>query len=292
MVIVGLRGGLGNQMFQYAAGRRLAHFLGAELKMDISAFRQDKQRSYALDVFSIQQRFAAEDEVAAITAPELSLFERVILRVKGIHPAPPETYVKERHFHFDPAVLELAGNVYLDGYWQSEKYFGDIKEIIMREFTVKPSQVGKNKELAAIIGDSESVSLHVRRGDYITNPITTQVHGICGLDYYGRAIGFIEKRVPSPHFFIFSDDMEWARANLKLMSGAVTLVDNNSNANAYEDLRLMSQCKHHIIANSSFSWWGAWLNPRVDKLVVAPKRWLRDDQHYDGDVIPVDWLRT
>lgn len=289
MIIVKLKGGLGNQMFQYALGRRLAHASGAMLKLDISWFEQDKVRGYGLNAFNIQEHFATPNEVIVKKIEKLSFWEKITLRFKQPNSRLFLTHIKQRHFHFDPAVLHLSDNIYLDGYWQSEKYFKDIEETIRQDFTFKIPQKGRNKELTEDILSSESVCLHIRRGDYITNPKANQFHGVCDVDFYTRSIEEIGVRVKEPYFFIFSDDPEWAREYLKLPY-PIVVVDWNNERDAYEDLRLMSLCRHHIIANSSFSWWGAWLNPNPRKLVFAPKQWFKTNKHKDIVLTPEDWI--
>jgi len=291
MVITRLIGGLGNQMFQYAVGRRLAHVLGTELKLDITEFDNYKFRTfrtYSLGNFNIREKFASPKEVAALARP--TILERMRAKVLRRPPRPPQTYIREKHFHFDPEILRLPDGVYLEGYWQSEKYFADIAGIIPQEFTVKTPQRGKDKKLAEMIAATESVGIHIRRGDYVSNPHTNQVHGVCALDYYLRCVEFINSKVKNAHFFVFSDNPQWVAENLKLPF-SMTIVNHNNSSKAYEDLRLISQCKHHIIANSSFSWWGAWLNPRKDKMVFAPKQWFGKSKASTQDLIPTQWLR-
>lgn len=293
MVITRLIGGLGNQMFQYAVGRRLAHLLGTELKLDITEFDNYKLRTfrtYSLGNFNIREKFASPKEVATLARP--TILERMRAKVLRRPPRPPQTYIKEKHFHFDSEIMKLPDGVYLDGYWQSEKYFADIAEIIRREFTVKVPQTGENQELGEQINSHESVSLHVRRGDYASDPHTNKVHGCCGLDYYLRCVEFINSKVKNAHFFVFSDEPQWVADNVK-MSCSMTIVNHNNTSKDYEDLRLISQCKHHIIANSSFSWWGAWLNPRKDKRVFAPKQWFGKEQQSSrkmDDLLPATWI--
>ncbi len=293
MIITRLIGGLGNQMFQYAVGRRLAHVLGTELKLDITEFDNYKPRTfrtYSLGNFNIREKFASPEEVAALTRP--TMLERMRAKLLRRPPRPPRTYIREKHFHFDPDILNLLDGVYLDGYWQSEKYFSDIAEIIRREFTVKVPQTGKNQELGEQINSRESVSLNVRRGDYVSNPRINKLFGCCGLDYYLRRVEFINSKVKNAHFFAFSDEPQWVADNLKLPC-SMTIVDHNNTSMEYEDLRLISQCKHHIIANSSFSWWGAWLNPRKDKMVFAPKQWFGKERQASrkmDDLLPANWI--
>lgn len=289
MIIVRLIGGLGNQMFQYAAGRRLAHVLGVEFKLDITGFEHYPLRKYYLENFNIKENFASLKEIRALT--KRPIVERVLSWTLHRPPRTASTYIREKlSFHFDSDILSLPDGIYLDGYWQSEKYFADIAGIIRREFTVKTPQMGKNKELAEMVTATESVSLHIRRGDYVSNPSTNSILGVCNLDYYTRCVEHLTQTVKNAHFFVFSDDPEWVHENLKL-SYPMTLIDHNGADKNYEDLRLMSQCKHHIIANSTFSWWGAWLGQRRDKMVFAPKSWHACEKFDTRDLIPDKWTR-
>lgn len=267
MIITKLVGGLGNQMYQYAVGRRLAWKHNTVLKLDISEFQRYKLHKYSLGAFNIQANFAGPEEIAGLT------------------------HVRERHFHFDPEVMNLDDNVYLDGYWQSWRYFADIADIIQREFTVKTAAAGRDRQLSEQIASTQSVSLHIRRGDYVSDSRTQQVHGSCDIDYYLGCVDELTKTVRNPHFFIFSDDPQWARENLKL-NFPTTLVDHNGLEKNYEDLRLMSQCKHHIIANSTFSLWAALLNPKSDKMVFAPRQWFNASKNNTKDVLPENWIKA
>jgi hypothetical protein len=290
MVITRLIGGLGNQMFQYAVGRRLAHEMGVELKLDITGFQSYKLRTYSLGNLNIQENFATLEEIKALTKPTIA--GRILAKLWHRSPRPPKTYIREKHFHFDPNILKLSDNVYLEGYWQSEKYFADIAGILRQEFTIKTPQTGKNKELGEKIATCESVSLHIRRGDYACNPHTKDVHGLCGIDYYFRCVEQISQMAKKPHFFIFSDDPKLPRDSFK-ESYPTTFVNHNGADEDYEDLHLMSQCKHHIIANSTFSWWGAWLNGRSDKIVFAPSQWFAKEEQASRkmtDLLPANWI--
>lgn len=289
MVISALCGGIGNQMFQYAAGRRLAERRGVDLKLHFIPFGGNTPREYQLGSFNIREQFASSTEVALLTSPRTGLFRKLLTRISGKQQGCPDTYVKERHYHFDPAILDLEGNVYLEGYWQSEKYFSDITPIIRNEFEIRCSPDSRNRLIAETIRACESVSIHVRRGDYVTDPETSRVHGICGPEYYAESMRYVGERVDTPHFFIFSDDPTWARDNIRTDFQS-TVVDHNGTEDAYEDLRLMSLCRYHIIANSSFSWWGAWLSENPEKIVIAPSRWFRIDSYDTRDLIPEGWI--
>ncbi len=288
MIIVKLIGGLGNQMFQYATGRRLAHELGVDLKLDISGFNASQSRRYDLSVFNIQEDFISGQELVTLVPAKSGKFRRLmncfirdsILVEKG--------RVEELALCFNPKVLTLSDGSYLDGYWQCEKYFIDIKEILKVEFQMKTAQDGKNKELAEMIASTDSVSIHVRRGDYLS--AAHQTHGLCDLNYYKSAVQLLLKTIARPSFFIFSDDIAWCREHLNLQHPTV-FVDHNAPDNAFEDLRLMSQCKHNIIANSSFSWWAAWLNQHKDKIVIAPSTWFISKQFDGRDIVPSAWIK-
>lgn len=290
MIITRLIGGLGNQLFQYAAARHLSEIHRTTLKLDISGFETYKLHKYSLGHFNIQENFATLEEITALTVRRQGIVERVLNRILHRPPKPAPTYVQEKHFHFDPEIPNLPDGVYLDGYWQSEKYFADIADILRQEFTVKTLPAGKDKELAEWMASCESVSLHIRRGSYLYPPYNA-VHGICSLDYYFSCVEYLTQTVKHPHFFIFSDEPKWVHDNLKLPY-PTTYVDHNSADRDYEDLRLMSLCRHNIIANSSFSWWGAWLNGNLDKLVVAPRGWLMDTSHNISDILPDAWIKV
>ena len=186
--------------------------------------------------------------------------------------------------------MKQEGNVYLEGFWHSEKYFKDIENVIRQEFTIRDEPDALNKEMANKIMACEPVSIHIRRGDYVSDKKTNEFHGTCSLEYYNDAIGIITKEIKAPHFFVFSDDPVWVQDNLKLKFSTTYLVYNGAEK-AYEDLRLMSLCKHHIIANSSFSWWGAWLSGNPYKIVIAPKKWFNDETIDTSDLIPDEWFR-
>ncbi|MBA7625211.1 O-antigen biosynthesis glycosyltransferase WbnK [subsurface metagenome] len=289
MIIVKLKGGLGNQLFQYAAGRRLAEVHKTILKMDTTAYYYGGPRQYELNHFNIRENVAVTAEIEKLIRLKQSKVQRFLHGLFHNHPKRPPTYICNNHSDFNPEVLNLPDNIYLEGYWCSEKYFIDIADIIRKEFTVKTPQTGKNKELAELINLAESVSIHIRRGDYIEDQKAKQSHDICTLDYYYNCIEHVTSELTKPHFFIFSDNPLWCKNNLQLLQPA-TFVGHNGPSQSYEDLRLMSQCRHNIIANSTFSWWGAWLNPNKDKLVLAPRKWLARKDKNSKDIIPSQWI--
>ena len=197
--------------------------------------------------------------------------------------------VQEPHYHFSADFFKIKKDAYLQGYWQSEKYFYDIRDILLNELTLKFDPDRDNKKHLKDIINSESVSIHVRRGDYVKNPHTRAYHGICSLDYYKRALKKIGSLVENPKYYVFSDDPDWTKENLKI-KGKVVFIINNSNKE-YEDLRLMRACKHNIIANSTFSWWGAWLGEYKNKIVIAPEKWFLTKENNYKDIVPDRWLK-
>jgi hypothetical protein len=291
MIIVQLFGGLGNQMFQYAAGRRLAYFLNTKLILDISPYGQETLRDYHLFVFSITENFASATDLERVHRPIAWNIQHPVDALRSMmHQNVTVRYVKEHHFHFYPEILALPDNVYLEGHWQSEKYFKDIEKIIRKDFIFSEEPDNLNNQMADKIRNCEAVSLHVRRGDYVSNPVTTAYHGICSEEYYRGAISKLENYVKNPHFFIFSDDPTWTKENLET-GYSTTIIDFNGSEKDYEDMRLMSLCKHHIIANSSFSWWGAWLSNNPQKIVIAPKHWFNRPEINTKDLIPESWIQ-
>lgn len=290
MIVTRLRGGLGNQLFQYAAGFRLATRHGAALRLDLTKFADFSHttpRSYELGVFALSGAPATKREIAAVTGESRGWLWR---RLAPRDPSIPTQAATEQHFHFDPDVLALPDGVLLDGYWQSERYFEDVSERLRQELAFRDPPAGRNAEMAATLAGANAVSLHVRRGDYATNPTMTAMHGMCPIDYYERAVRFVADRVRDPVFFLFSDDPDWVRDHLKIRE-AMVVVDHNGPDAGHEDLRLMSGCRHHILANSTFSWWGAWLDPRPEKIVVAPRRWFAVDTIDTTDLLPDGWIR-
>jgi len=290
MIIVRLIGGLGNQMFQYAAGRAIAYRNNTHLKLDISSFEHYMLRSYGLDNFNIVEEFATHDEIKRLKPARSQLFSFCIykLRQKMI-PWYKQSRIIERTFNFDPDIKKITGNAYLEGYWQSEKYFEDISHIIRKDLTFKEESDEMNKSLLLDIQNTNSVSVHIRRGDYVLNLKTMETHGVLGIEYYLKALKLIEKKVKDPEIFIFSDDITWSKKHLKT-DLPLHFIDQNGAKKDYEDLRLMSNCKHHIIANSSFSWWGAWLGQKEGQVVMAPANWFKIITCNYSDRLPSRWL--
>ena len=293
MVIVRLNGGLGNQMFQYALGRSVALKYGVPLRFDLQALAVDTKRTFSLPVWRIKGQIASRSDILRMRVRNKLSNKLFAHRPYYRHPV-----IIERDFTFDPNVLAAPRECWLIGYWQSEKYFCNIAEQIRAEFSPASNLSAESLEIERKIMamQGRSVFLHIRRGDYAHDPHTTQAHGNCSLEYYQRAASLISEQVTDPCFFVFSDEPEWARENLHLPF-CTTVVSHNRPGNAcevgteHEDLWLMSRCRHAILANSSFSWWGAWLNAEQSRIVVAPKQWFGTLTCDTRDLIPSEWIR-
>lgn len=290
VVIVRLVGGLGNQLFQYSLGRRLSAARKVGLKLDTSDFERSGDREFRLQHFAIEAQIATPIDVQRFQRPKSALWRFLDRLREGCKPYYRRRTVWQRGDGYDERILRVPRSVYLVGYWQSEKYFTAIRETLLDDLTVVTKPAPENIDLAARIGGCQSVSLHVRRGDYVTHPGVRSVLNTCSEQYYLSAVRVLGSTVSSPTFFVFSDDIAWAKDHLKL-DYPTTFVAHNGPERDYEDFRLMAHCRHHIIANSTFSWWAAWLSSHPDKIVVAPQQWFRDPTRSSQDLIPSDWMR-
>lgn len=286
MIIVALKGGTGNQLFQYAFGRALAIKNHDTLKLDLTTLKNAEavgniHRAYNLGAFNIAATTASTEDITSLkpTPSFVSILLRKLQnRVWG------DTTVR-----YNPALLEKTGDMYLDGYWQSPLYFNAIRTELLRELTLQSPMSAAAENYATQIKSTNAVALHVRRGDYIKNPNVERQFGTCTLTYYKAAMAEIEKTLPNPTYFIFSDDLPWVQENLPVGDTAVFVTGDGMSD--VEDLMLMSLCEHNIIANSSFSWWGAWLNQNPNKLVIAPTPWF-DRSPYDKELLPANWIQV
>lgn len=280
-------GGIGNQMFQYAMARSLADHHNDELKLDLSDFEHYTLRRYELQDFNIRAGIADREDLDSLKGRRepCSLWQRIKRRI-----LPDSALVfRERSFAYNRDIDQVKPPVYLDGYWQSERYFVSNATAIRKDFTLNAPLDTPNTEMLAFIDSVNAVSLHVRRGDYVEDPNTNRVHGVCPIDFYSNAVRYISDRVGQIHLFVFSDDHEWVRHNLAFDYPS-TFVTLNSSTRGVCDMMLMRQCKHHIVANSSFSWWGAWLNPAEGKIVIAPLKWFSDESKDTRDLTPAGWV--
>ena len=281
-------------MFQYAMGRNLSIQSGLPLSLDIaSGFKNDFYgREYSLQHFNISHDVRILDSKRY---PKHLYYTHKLFKFLNIENK-KNYLIVEDSFNYVPNLLGIRTRAYLDGYWQSEQYFESIKQVIKNEFSLKHALEGYNIELANNIESTNAVSLHIRKlhgvslnGNVADNAVKT--HGSCSLDYIREAVTFINSKVDNPVYYIFSDDFQWVKENIDLPNKTV-MVGNDNYGKDYEDLRLMSLCKHNIVANSTFSWWGAWLNSYSAKIVIAPKIWFDDTNlnSQTSDLIPPEWV--
>ena len=290
MIISQVLGGLGNQMFQFAAGRALAAFFGTGHKLDVSAYAHTEiHQGFELDrVFHATIETSTSLEMRNLLGWQANSGLRRLLGRPAFRKLRRSALIVEPHFHYQDLRVVATNNVYLSGYWQSEKYFSMAEADIRQQFRFKPLPSTENQEWLDAIARTNSVSIHIRRGDFVSSKKNLAYHGVCSRDYYAAAILAIAAKVSNPTFFVFSDDLEWVKSSMHL-SDDCRYVVHNSGIESFNDMRLMSKCKHNIIANSSFSWWGAWLNDNPQKIVVAPKKWFAHDASTQ-DLIPAGWL--
>ena len=280
MIIICLSGGLGNQMFQYALYLYLKQ-KGNQVKIDdVTEYINEKKRQIQLDIFQCSYIKASKEEICHWTDSYMDFPSRIRRKLFG-----RKTKLYRDLGEFDNQVLELT-NAYLYGWWQSEKYFKEIEKEIRQTFRFSDINYGeKNTEYLEKIRMNESVGVHVRRGDYLD--ADELYGGICTDDYYEKAMEVIKSQYPDSHFYIFTNDVLWAKEYM--VGEHITVVEGNDELHGYYDMFLMSQCKHNIIANSSFSWWAAWLNENPNKLVIAPSRWMNGreskDIYWDGMIL-------
>lgn len=289
MNIVRINCGLGNQMFQYAFYLMLKK-LNSETKLDISEFKYRKYHNgYELErIFNINPTYATKkecDKIADVSKRLLDEIRRDFLKIrkKSVGKLIAET---DANLNYKEHLLKETNSFFI-GYWQSEKYFLPISDSIRNEFTFKNELDPDNLAVKEHIEQTNSVSIHIRRGDYMKKRRVGNIGSVCSLSYFEKAIGLITQKVNTPIFFVFSDDVPWAKENLKIDN--VRYIDINYGNNSYKDMQLMSLCKHNIISNSTFSWWGAWLNNNANKIVCAPSIWFRDIKMVD--IIPDKWQK-
>ena len=294
MILVRLMGGLGNQMFQYAAGLALADHLGTEMKLDLTLLcsrgdGQDTYREYELDIFNIKAQFASKEEVNRFNPVSNSILERVGRRIARAVKK-PRVYIQDGR-GFDKGFHLLPDDVCLVGSFQSEKYFIRISSQIRTAYTFKGAQIFSESDLFDEIRRENAVAVHVRRGDYVDNSRYSQILGAKGVSYYHKAFNYIAERVSNPVLFFFSDDIAWCKANIKTAIPVCYVSNPATEEPAWKDLFLMSCCKHFIIPNSTFGWWGAWLGNQAEKIVVAPGQWSADGSLESADRIPDGWMK-
>lgn len=283
MKIVILKGGLGNQMFQYAFSKNLRN----ELLYDKDFYKKYNQhngleleRIFKIDLSSNDIR---NQRLIFLKVKIMKLLKRVLKKTKKL-----KIYKIEDTIFSEEILKDKSEIVIYDGYWQSEKYFKNFEEEIRKDFKFPELDV-ENKKISSQIKEEEAVSIHIRRGDYIGNKV---LGGLITTKYYEKAIGYLERYIRNPSYYIFSDDIEWCKKELNLSNRKIIFINHNKGKDSYKDIQLMSLCKHNIIPNSSFSWWGAWLNKNPNKIVIAPKRWFTKESGYRyADIVPESWIK-
>ena len=277
-----LMGGLGNQLFQYAAGRSLADRLGVELVLDDRyVVRKSQHTGLALDAFNIRARLMNNSEQQSFSEGKIRLarwFKKLI--------RPLGKVFWQTQFNYDPALDILPAGHLLSGFWQTERFMHNMHQLRL-DLVLKAPLSAPAQKVKRIINAVESVALHVRRGDYLKDQKTITRHGACSQSYYQNAIDYVLEKKPIAEFFVFSDDPQWVKTHIKLPPQCTYV--SAANIAAEEDLALISRCKHQIIANSTFSWWGAWLNKNCDKIVVCPSPWFDDNSIATQDLVPANW---
>lgn len=276
-------------MFQYAFAKASSKRLGVEFALDLSDKTLNIHQGYELNrVFGLQAKIATTRDLNSLLGVSRFTLICRIFKTLGFGKYLNANLIKEPSFKFSHNMLMGSDNKYYDGYWQSEKYFIDASTQIRNDFTFANPLDVINSEIVNKMQLSNSVSIHIRRGDYVQNPKVAEVHAMATMDYYKAAIEHIAENISSPHFFIFSDDITWVKSNL-ILDYQHEYVDHNRGENSFNDMRLMSACKHNIIANSSFSWWSAWLNANQEKIIIAPKNWFKNNTSTE-DLIPESWI--
>jgi hypothetical protein len=291
MIVVKLQGGLGNQMFQYAIGKLKAEQQGVELFFDLSFFDDQVKRpgftprQFELGIFNPQYKQADAKIVRSFFIETQS---KQIRKFLGL---PYKKKIREDICEYDPAILSLKAPIYLDGYFQSEEYYQG-KETMIRNLFEFPNIFNMQlADISLLMETSNAVAVHFRRGDYVDDPVVSSIHNLCTLDYYSKAFQLMKERLNDPHFFIFSDDIDWVKCKVAGWEHQITFVKAEKVYPSWVDMKLMSRCKHHIIANSSFSWWGAWLNTFPLKVVVAPELWFNHNSIDTKKLVPNTWIR-
>jgi len=288
-----LKGGLGNQLFQYAAAKNIALNNGSELVLDIdTGFKNDLfNRRYALDIFQLS--VLVHSSISLLFINFLKFLKKSgFYKISILNKVLP-ALILENSYSFDESIksLKFSSNAIIEGYFHSEKYFIDIRNILLEEFKFKNNSEYLNVNFLKQIQLSESVSVHVRNYANPKTIDTTSIHGICSITYYLTAIELIKGKLSNPVFYIFSDDIPWAKKYINFDHVNCYFVEKTESFGDQEDFRLMMNCKHNIIANSSFSWWCAWLNNYHNKIVIAPEKWLNTDNFDFSQVIPETWIK-
>lgn len=280
-------------MFQYAFGKALAIKNNTELTLSTSYLqsklpfkRWTTPMQYELDIFRLKANLEEN-----IFSNKLYPFAKMEHLLREKMNDSKMNVVKETQFHFQPALLDAPDNSFVKGNFQSEKYFESIESVIRDEFKFTKQLDLENLKWKNEILNSNSVSIHIRRGDYISLKQNANKFAQIPLSYYQSAITYISQNLPSSVFFVFSDDIKWVKENLISDAPLHFIENNNTPQTSHFDMQLMSLCKHNIICNSTFSWWSAWLNNNPQKMVIAPQNWFADISINSQDIIPDEWIK-
>ena len=281
-------------MFQYTLGRALSYKFKTNLVIDSTFFQKNEKkssttnRSLELDIFNLPIREVSKTELKNLKPLNFRILNTIFYNL-GLNNLQLSNYFFENHIGFNEKIKKVKDNSYLSGYWQSYLYFSDIEEIIINEFQFPKINDSIAQLLAKQILQENSISIHIRRGDFLNNDLSN-VHSTCPISYYNDAMKYINAKVDNPKYFVFSDDVDWVKTNLNIDA---VFVSGNKGKTNFMDMQLMSLCKCNIIANSSFSWWGAWLNKNPNKVIIAPRKWYNNDfmNNQTVDLIPKSWIR-
>jgi hypothetical protein len=288
MIVIRIFGGLGNQMFQYAAAKALALKQDTTIKVDLRWMRAYRNSKYLLGEFPLN---AEEPDILECLKYTWFPFKRrpFYIYIKFIANLNRKIYM-EPAFQYNCDIENIGSDKFLFGYFQSENYFEQDPAEIRKDFAYKPDLSLYDATVINAVRKTGSTAIQFRRGDYITDQDTNRNIGFCGMDYYDRAIAYVKSNVPDFKPIIFSDDIAWCKENVRL-KGAVFV--ERSGGSPLDDMHLAAQCHNIIMANSTFSWWCAWLNSNPDKIVIAPKRWFRSQDLHEqsGDLVPSVWVR-
>jgi len=312
MVVSRIFMGLGNQMFQYAAGRSLSLHKKVPLKLETTSYERYDRRKFELNTFftidceiasaeevlkyqisqpvkRVWNKFFPKDKIRFLGLPyEETGIKRTLLQVNELlSPSYKKRTYLEAEYHYNPDFFKAPDDVFLIGYWMSWRYFEKFDKEIRKDFTVRPGLVAHLIDIEREIRQKNSVSVHIRRGDF-TTPGNLLIHGVIPVEFYQKAIAEVSSKTSAPHLYVFSDDIAWVKENLKT-EFPITFVSNEISKSAIEDFYLMTLCKHNIIANSTFAWWAAYLNNNPGKMVFAPEKWLNVAPYNYRDVYPLSW---
>lgn len=290
MIYVKISGGLGNQMFQFATAFAKAKSCDTKISIDLTEINiKDGKvdftyRDFELEsIFNISNYFVTKNKSNFIVGN--SIKDKIIRKFVN------SSFLIEKDLRYDKKIIDLSKNSYLEGYFQSELYFKEFEKEIRNQFTFKAKKNKNTLKIVKDINNSKSIAIHIRRGDYISNKSINNIHGTCSLDYYLEALKHFD--LNNFQIYFFSDDIEWVKSNfLFLDQKKCNFIDWNSDKESWQDMYIMSKCENFIIANSSFSWWGAWLSTNKNKKIIAPKKWFNDHlkNEQTKDLIPASWV--